>query len=741
MRTRLLLLPLFACLMACLPAGAQGWKNTGGPAGQTVAALLSHGSYIYAGLPHSTNTNDGGVYRSADEGRSWTWMSGPGSGFLSTGWPYAPDVRALLYAGGQLIAATNNGVFFSADEGVTWTPRVLGLNGSALDVYALAALPNGTLVIGTNGSGIYTSTDMGQTWFSNNNGLANNATIYSLGVYGRRTFACTRDVLYLSTDGAQNWTAKADSAGNGIGSLGAFSVGASGKILACAYYGGNFNGGAYISTDSGQTWVQRNGNYQNGGLPFPIGVYSCRVEAAGTYTLGTAKGLYHSADRGRTWQPDSLNGLLSTSVSAILPLTVGTMVGTYNAGGSGPSGQVQGGGIYVRKQPTAPWHARSVGLASPTGVGFLRQAAGRLYAGTSPAVGAVTGLYATNNGQEWVSASAGLPGSPSTTAVVAKGTDLFYGSYGGGVYRSSDNGAHWVAKNGSGSIYTTYSLLVRHDTIFQGTLGNMYRSTNNGDSWNTAAIGLPNNPYVYALGQVGTTLLAGVDGGIYRSGNGNLWAVSGLNAGRINCFVTVDNSTVLAGSEQGGLFRSTDKGATWTAVTCSNGISNPATHSLAKAANGTLFAATSNGLLFSRDNGLTMHPANQGLYNVSGEATNVWVDAVEVLGDTVYASNGGGGGIWRRPVAEFVVTGLRATMGIAPLHLYPNPVRGGELLTVEVPADVSPQVSVEIVDALGRSLCTVKAAPGSTRISTEGLAPGLYRLRIGGRFGGAVAIE
>ncbi|MEJ1930917.1 sialidase family protein [Nostoc sp. NIES-2111] len=741
MRTRLLLLPLFACLMACLPAGAQGWKNTGGPAAQTVAALLPHGSYIFAGLPHSTNANDGGVYRSADEGRSWTWMSGPGSGFLNTGWPYAPDVRALAYTGGQLIAATNNGVFFSADEGVSWTPRVLGLNGSALDIYALAALPNGTLVIGTNSAGIYTSTDMGQTWFSSNNGLANNTTIYSLSVYGRRTFAGTRDALYISTDGAQNWTAKPDSAGNPIGSLGAFSGGVSGKMLACASYGGNFNGGAYISLDSGQTWVQRNGNYQNGGLPFPLGVYTCRVETAGTYTLGTAKGLYHSADRGRTWQLDSLNGLVSTAVTAILPLTVGTMVGTYYAGGTGPAGQPQGGGIYVRKQPTAPWHARNVGLASPTAVGFLRQAGGRLYAGTAAAVGAVTGLYGSTNGQDWLPYTTGLPGSPSTTCLVQKGTDLFWGSYGSGVYRSSDNGAHWVAKNGSGSIYTTYSLLVRHDTIFQGTLGNFYRSTNNGDSWNTASIGLPSNPYVYALGQVGTTLLAGVDGGIYRSSNGNIWTVSGLNSGRINCFVTVNATTVLAGSEQGGLFRSSDKGATWTAVSCSDGIVNPATHSLANAADGTLFAATSNGLLFSKDNGLTMHPANLGLFRCTSETTNLAVDAVEVLGDTVYASNGGGGGIWQRPVAEFVVTGLRPALGIAPLHFFPNPLRSGEMLTVEVSEDVRPETSVELVDALGRSLRTVKVVPGSTRITTEGLAPGLYRLQVGGRVGGAVAIE
>ncbi|MGA9118492.1 MAG: T9SS type A sorting domain-containing protein, partial [Bacteroidota bacterium] len=115
------------------------------------------------------------------------------------------------------------------------------------------------------------------------------------------------------------------------------------------------------------------------------------------------------------------------------------------------------------------------------------------------------------------------PGSPISCFAVS-GSNLFAGTYSGGVFLSTDEGKNWTAVNfGLPSSYVT-CFSVSGPNLFAGTYGDgVFLSTNNGTSWTRVNNGLPINPHtlhyatVSAFALSGTNLFAAAyGGGIWR---------------------------------------------------------------------------------------------------------------------------------------------------------------------------------------------------------------------------------
>ena len=90
------------------------------------------------------------------------------------------------------------------------------------------------------------------------------------------------------------------------------------------------------------------------------------------------------------------------------------------------------------------------------------------------------------------------------------GTNLFAGTAGNGVFRSTDNGTNWTVVN-SGLPEKTYveAFAVSGTNLFAGTYGGgVFLSTNNGTDWTEVDTSL-GDLYVYSLAIYGTNLFAG----------------------------------------------------------------------------------------------------------------------------------------------------------------------------------------------------------------------------------------
>ena len=77
--------------------------------------------------------------------------------------------------------------------------------------------------------------------------------------------------------------------------------------------------------------------------------------------------------------------------------------------------------------------------------------------------------------------------------MAAANGDLFAGSYGDGVFRSSDNGDNWIqVNNGLTAPFLLSFTANSSGGIFAGTYfgGGVFRSADNGDSWTPVNIDL-----------------------------------------------------------------------------------------------------------------------------------------------------------------------------------------------------------------------------------------------------------
>ncbi len=132
-------------------------------------------------------TQNGGVFLSTNNGKSWTLPSTRLSNEI---------VYALGVEGTNLFAATGDGVFLSTDNGTNWAATSLtNANVSALAISGTNIFA-GTIYTGVSNGGIFLSTDNGTSWSAVNTGLTN-TNISSLAV--------SETDLFAGTNGSGTW--------------------------------------------------------------------------------------------------------------------------------------------------------------------------------------------------------------------------------------------------------------------------------------------------------------------------------------------------------------------------------------------------------------------------------------------------------------------------------------------------------------------------------------------------------
>ena len=137
--------------------------------------------------------NDPGLFRSNDEGESWTYI---------TSAEMTRTAEALAVYGGTLYASSGGRVYRSDDKGDSWTAVNDGLTHGT--VSTLLAVNEDTVFVGTSGNGVFRTTDDGNSWVEINTGITN-ATISELEVVGDRLYTGVGGKIVYSADGGESW--------------------------------------------------------------------------------------------------------------------------------------------------------------------------------------------------------------------------------------------------------------------------------------------------------------------------------------------------------------------------------------------------------------------------------------------------------------------------------------------------------------------------------------------------------
>ena len=550
---------------------------TSGPAARQWKQVVATADVVMA-------TTDTGLHRSTDGGETWSFLDG--SPFTGQ------QVAAMAALGAEVFVSTGGAIFRTSDGGETWQDTSTADCGAVhhLSVRddALFALASGQPFRWNTGKATWDAiqhADLGFDVMESSGQYLYANSMYVPGVYrldletpgaewtavpdlpewgykafafvGDESFAANSTQVFRSSDGGATWKALPSGAPEDVRD---FLVKGD-AIFAAA------SSGLELSTDQGATWMKTEmGPFLSGFALASDGTHvfsasdllrrTTGAEGAwedihvladsvwmlsGTETSvlsASQAGSFRTTDGGATWEPLVLPDQQSVSFKAPAILRDGKvfMLGYQSILVSGDDG------ASFESFPLFPIDNGFVNLIASIDAGIVVGASKGAGSGCADAQDITSTLYlTTDGGATWTEMANGFPitftdcygkdYTPMVTELVQVKGALLAATYHDGAYRSEDGGLSW------------------------------------------APLALPEDVGVVAgFGQVADVVLASTDLGlVLRSlDSGKTWEKTGFGPAPVSSFVaagaTVFASVGLDAASGGGVFHSSDLGATWSPV-------------------------------------------------------------------------------------------------------------------------------------------------------------------------------
>jgi photosystem II stability/assembly factor-like uncharacterized protein len=600
------------------PMGPGSWLSTSYNPGlgriNVIAQDPNNTSVLYAGAP------SGGVWKSSDNGASWTPLGDELSAMGVSGIVVDHQNSNTVYiATGDADGADTYsiGVLKSTDGGASWTTTALGhtiSQGVVCRRLLMHPTDNQTLLVATN-NGIYKTTDGGATWTQSTTGSFRDME-YKPG--DPTTVYASTDQLYKSTDGGDTFTATGTGlpAANDVNRM-SIAVSADAPSVLYALVGDESDAsflGLYRSSDNGATFTLRSNspnlfsyeddgsgtggqswydmalavnptNYSevlvgginvwrsnNGGTSFTIvshWVYPSTVgyTHADIHTLdffgttlfcGSDGGLFRSTNSGNTWQD------ITAGMEIMQLYRMGGSVQNANLTATG----AQDNGSFIRNGTTWTHVLGADGMEAAYDPG-------------NSSIVYVTsqngGLQRSANGGvsfNYIAGGIGEDGGWITPYEILSGGAIVAGFE--NVWKSTNGGTTWTQLSAFTSGQTIRDLDVSNsdpNTMVVVFYGQIHRTSNNGTTWTDIAANLPNNAvtdvHIHPTNpQIMWVTMSGFSAGekvFVTSDGGSSWTNISSNLPNLpaNCIVYQNGTS-------GGLYVGMDVGVYYTDSTLSN---------------------------------------------------------------------------------------------------------------------------------------------------------------------------
>ena len=292
-------------------------------------------------------------------------------------------------------------------------------------------------------------------------------------------------------------------------------------------------------------------------------------------------------------------------------------------------------------------------------------------------------FLSTDNGNSWANVNNSATAGMSVHAFALNGTSVFVASQGGGVARTTDNGASWELVNNGLLSLDVRDLAVMDTTIFAATWGpnKVFKSVDNGANWTQCSTGtIPASLDDPCLEVSGDNLFLGTyTSGVFLSTDkGDSWTAinNGLPANSIIRDFAVSGTNIFTATRGSGIYLTTDNGTSWSPA--STGITTSRVEVMMSYGSQELFAgAFGKGIFHSTDNGTSWFAANSGFNAMSVYSYTIMPDgsggqnllAATTVGVYLSSDNGavwsyiGLGGYWVTGIAIAGTDIFASTMG------------------------------------------------------------------------------
>jgi photosystem II stability/assembly factor-like uncharacterized protein len=482
-------------------------------------------------------------------------------------------------------------IYKSTDGGQSWAPSLQGLGGSGLEdwAYSLCINPSqaGQVFAALHESGPYLLNDSG--WHSIHTGIRD----YS----GRSIVISTKDtsILYLGVwhDDAVYQTLNSGDqwimANHDLLNVMVYSLALDPYDVNIVYVA-SYNNGVLKTIDAGSNWLFS-------GL-FTDKLYAIVINPTLTNNLfaGTSgDGLYRSIDFSTSWERSDM-GIDNSMVTSIIqvptyPYPLFSSVygaGVYQSEYRGQAWSQMNTGLedqFVHDLVVDPLNSKLLYALTDTGGLFkndLTSGNGWVNTGQGlPVTNYPTQAYSADDPFATLDMQENMPISPTGTSVSQTSMvglltmvfapsdpdDVYIGTVDKGVYRSLDNGTSWIPVGLGGNnirsiaVDPTDPALVYATTDYYGSLK---YSTDGGDSWKDA--NLQANFYSVATSTFKSgTVYVGTSSGIYNYNHqSDTWTALGLSGQTVTSVaVDINHPGVLFAGTTNGAYYTKDNGITW----------------------------------------------------------------------------------------------------------------------------------------------------------------------------------
>lgn len=498
--------------------------------------------------------------------------------------PQLYSVSSMVVNSNNVLFAFGSGTFVcSKDNGQSWTRISLDLPG--LIPPLKLAVHNSIVFAVVNNIGVYKSTNDGTTWVKKNNGLTTLRLTSICSSQNGELFVSTEDgMVFASNDLGEQWLPLSSTLPD---SLWIYSIACRSDIIFAGTYSGIFK-----STDNGFSWSNVNST--------AVSVGSIQINSSGKIFAGVSGKVLRSVDNGNSWQ----EVLAYNSSNSVRALFIDHNDWIYV--GSGDMG------VLRSKDAGNTWN--SLGLNENHIESIAVNSTGYIYAGYSE-----SGIFRTiNNGEEWTQLFSGYIDLMNTRVekldVNNQGNLFAQGRSYNSLYRSSDNGLHWLNLN---VIPFDSFIAPNNDILVWEPDANLSLSSDNGDNWSFLRdfgdginIFVANGEgHIFAQGYWGGRTTS--YGDLYRStDNGISWNPVGFNHIELTS-ISLGYSNYAFAATNNGVYRSADNGATWYIV--NNGPGGSINFFYSTDQGGKVYAAGTEGLFYSNNFGLDWSLLASGL--------------------------------------------------------------------------------------------------------------------------------
>jgi photosystem II stability/assembly factor-like uncharacterized protein len=295
--------------------------------------------------------------------------------------------------------------------------------------------------------------------------------------------------------------------------------------------------------------------------------------------VATNEYIYKTRDEGTTWE--KITGGMSHSRVIAIAIDPTSPAVVY-AG-------TKGDAVYKSYDGGQRWVGKNNGLEDVTMTSVVNQIvfdpsnADHVFAATTMGV-----FESSDGGDSWKKRMEGMTEVLMVVTVVIDPVtpQIMYAGTSGGVYKSVDMGRRWEKANRGlispdllsssralmvNSLVINPATAVRPSTVYAATLTGLYKTIDSAGSWSRIAQDIPDQMIIALAVDLRGILYAAGRKGVYKSlDNGVTWSAMNRGLGSLNirslAVSPLDPSTIYAGTNGTGLYRSRDGGERWESV-------------------------------------------------------------------------------------------------------------------------------------------------------------------------------